>query len=70
MYKGKIFNKGYAGRALAIMTIVETIGDSMLFNAYYFFIMLVLNYLCQEEENVYESYAYRFRIGQSNAGIL
>ncbi|MEH2957662.1 hypothetical protein [Candidatus Merdisoma sp. JLR.KK006] len=70
VYKGKIFNKGYAGRALAIMTIVETIGDSMLFNAYYFFIMLVLNYLCQEEENVYESYAYRFRIGQSDAGIL
>lgn len=68
IYKGKLFNKGYAGRALAIMTVIEMFGDSMLFNSYYFYIMLILTYLTQREREIaYESITYRVRIRQSDA---
>lgn len=70
VYKGKVFNKAYVGRSLAIMTIVEILGDSMLFNSYYFFIMLVMFYLDQGEKTLYESYTYRIRTGKPDAGLL
>ena len=69
-YKRKIFNKLYIGRSLAIMTIVEMIGDSMLFNSYYFFIMPVLFYLGQEREDIFEDTTYRVWTGESDVGLL
>lgn len=67
VYKGKLFVKNYPGRAFAIMTIIQTIGDSMLFNSYYFYIMLILFYLAQKKETRYEGATYRIGIRKPNA---
>ena len=67
VYKGMLFIKNYPGRALAIMTLIQTIGDSMLFNSYYFYIMLILFYLAQEKETLYEGAAYRIGIRKPDA---
>lgn len=56
--KGKIFNKNYQGRTLAIMILIEMIGASLLFNSSYFYIMLVLSYFEQQKEQIDESIAY------------
>lgn len=66
-YKGKLFEKKYIGRSLAWMTVIELIGDTMLFNAYYFFIMLILVYLQKEGEDTLEGLTYRIRPWKSNA---
>ena len=69
-YKGKLFDNHYSGRSLAIMTIIEMIGDTMLFNAYYFYIMLLLYYLKREQGDVHESITYRIWPWKPNARLL
>jgi hypothetical protein len=71
VYKKKILNCEYTGQAFAIMTIVETVGDTMLLNSYYFFVMLMLVMLEKEgKEKVHEGNAYRVRSWKPNAGLL
>lgn len=66
-YKNKLFNREYIGRSLAWMTVIELIGDTMLFNAYYFYIVLVLVYLKKKGDYFSESDTYRIGIGEPDA---